>query len=571
MKKILLPLVLAFAGLLSGCSNGSSSSNSTPTLTSITVTPANATVPVGTLTPFTATGNYSDGSMQDLTATATWTSSNTAVATVASGGTNGMVTALAINANAIMIKAMLGTVSGETGLTVGNATLTTILVCPTPYCGPGGPAITIANGTSYQFTAWGLYNDGSRRNITGQATWASETMGVATIASATGRAQAVGTGSTIITAVLGSAKGMATLDVSAATLVSIVVGPSTYTIAPLTVQSFVAIGTFSDSSTQNITPDVFWASSNTQVATISNTAGSIGVATGVLLPPSGATTTITATLGGVVGPAPLNVSSATLTGITVTAPSAGMALGSTLPLQVVGDFSDGTTQHIETVAVCSSSAGTATVSGTTVTGVSNGSAAIICQLGGVESNAVNLTVEGLTAIGISTGNKGGLSVASGTAIGLEATGTLADGTTQDLTNSVLWTSSSAATANMSDALGSFGQAIANAPGGSTVTAVFSGQIAVASLTVTDATLTSLTITPANPAPIDLGARLQFTVKGTFSDSTTENLLAQVVWSSSEITTAIVNNTGAISTTGTGTTTIGVALDGVNDTTSLTVQ
>jgi hypothetical protein len=62
-------------------------------------------------------------------------------------------------------------------------------------------------------------------------------------------------------------------------------------------------------------------------------------------------------------------------------------------------------------------------------------------------------VEGLTAIGISTGNKGGLVVASGTAIGLVAAGMLADGTTQDLTNSVLWTSSDAA-ANMSDALGS---------------------------------------------------------------------------------------------------------------------
>src|SRR6266849_1919683 len=53
-------------------------------LSSITVTPANQVVVVnaGPVT-YTATGNYSDGSTQNLTGSATWMSSNTAVATVA--------------------------------------------------------------------------------------------------------------------------------------------------------------------------------------------------------------------------------------------------------------------------------------------------------------------------------------------------------------------------------------------------------------------------------------------------------------------------------------------------------
>lgn len=54
-------------------------------LTSISVSPASATITFPGTQQFTATGQYSDGSTQDLTTTATWASSNTGVATIASG------------------------------------------------------------------------------------------------------------------------------------------------------------------------------------------------------------------------------------------------------------------------------------------------------------------------------------------------------------------------------------------------------------------------------------------------------------------------------------------------------
>ena len=652
MKKLLLCAVVFFVGLLAGCSSGSS--NSTPTLTSITVstttpsvaaglpaqftatgnysnhttqdltatatwassnmavatiasggaastltqgmtsitatlngvvgtaaltvtaavlesiavTPANDTVPVGTLTQFTAMGTYSDNSTQNLTSTATWTSSSTSEVTIVmSGATGGLATALATTPTAITITAASGTVSGSTGLTVGGATLTSIVI-------PSGPqnTVTIADGTSYQFTAYGFYNDGSKHNLTTKVTWASSNPAAATIGPGTGRAQSViggGNSSTTITATLGSVTGMATLDVSTATIASIVVSPSTTTIAPLTTETFTAIGTFSDSTTQNISQDVVWASGNPAAATISNTAGSIGIATGVA-PGGAATISATFTFDGVTGSgsAPLTVSSATLTSIAVTPASAGLAVNSNLGLQAIGHFSDGTTQHVETVAVWSSSAPTVTLNGNIATGVSTGSAAITCQLGGVTSNAANLTVEAFTAITIT----GSATVAEGTSISLVATGTLADGTTQNITNSVLWTSSDPSLATMSNASGSFGQAAGIAPGAVTVIAAFAGQVGVASLTVTDATLSSITITPANPAPIDLGDKQQFSAKGAFSDGTTENLTQQVTWTSSDITVAIIDSSGAAATTGTGTTTIGAALDSVSATqVALTVQ
>jgi hypothetical protein len=178
-----------------------------------------------------------------------------------------------------------------------------------------------------------------------------------------------------------------------------------------------------------------------------------------------------------------------------------------------------------------------------------------------------LTVEAFTAITITPASG---TVAEGTSIALKATGTLTNGTTQDLTNSVQWTSSNPSVATMSVALGSYGQVTGIAPGTVTVTAVFAGQVGVASLTVTNATLSSIAIKPVNPT-IALGSPQQFTATGTFSDGSTEPLSGQVTWTSSNIGVAIINSSGAISTTGTGTSTIEAAFGTVSNTTVLTVN
>jgi hypothetical protein len=60
-----------------------------------------------------------------------------------------------------------------------------------------------------------------------------------------------------------------------------------------------ATGTFSDGTTQDLTMDVTWSSGTPGVATISNVAGSEGLATSVAI----GTTTITATLDGYPGQA----------------------------------------------------------------------------------------------------------------------------------------------------------------------------------------------------------------------------------------------------------------------------
>lgn len=85
----LLAFLIALLSAMPGC--GSSPSGPPPpppppTLVTLVVSPQYPVLPDNSSAqPFTATGHFSDGSTQDLTAAATWTSSNTSVATVAGG------------------------------------------------------------------------------------------------------------------------------------------------------------------------------------------------------------------------------------------------------------------------------------------------------------------------------------------------------------------------------------------------------------------------------------------------------------------------------------------------------
>ena len=121
-----------------------------PSLVSITVTPATASIAVGGHQQFTATGNYSDGSHQDLTNSATWTSSSPSVATISTGGL-----ATGVAAGTTTIKAASGSIYGTASLTVTNAGTFTISASPSSVSvsqgHQGSSTITtaVSNGQTY--------------------------------------------------------------------------------------------------------------------------------------------------------------------------------------------------------------------------------------------------------------------------------------------------------------------------------------------------------------------------------------------------------------------------------------
>jgi hypothetical protein len=85
-----------------------------PTLVSITIFPNPELLIVGGTGQLAATGNFSDGSQQDLTNTATWTSSDTTIATVSA---TGLATGVKIG-GPVTIQAAQAGIVGSTSLTV---------------------------------------------------------------------------------------------------------------------------------------------------------------------------------------------------------------------------------------------------------------------------------------------------------------------------------------------------------------------------------------------------------------------------------------------------------------------
>src|SRR5205823_8928902 len=161
--------------------------------------------------------------------------------------------------------------SGTAQLTVTAAALVSIAVTPA--------SPSIAKGLTQAFLATGTYTDSSTLDITTSVNWTSSNTGIATIGLNTGVATGVAVGGPVIITATDpstSKSGTAQLTVTAATLVSIAVTPGNPSIAKGLTQAFTATGTYTDSSTLDLTNSATWNSSNGAVASIDAS----GVATG---------------------------------------------------------------------------------------------------------------------------------------------------------------------------------------------------------------------------------------------------------------------------------------------------
>lgn len=478
-------MLLCFAGLIAGCGFSSTAISIVgpppPTLTSISVGPANLTLQVGTTRQFIATGSYSDGSQQDITASVTWSSTTATVATINNtSGSNGIVTAVA--AGSTTIAAASGTLSASTILNVTSVTLVSIGVTPA--------APSIAKGTTQQFTATGVYSDNSTQNLTSVVTWHAVNPAVASITTALGNgglATGIGPGTTQITATLGGVVGSTNLTVTPAVLVSITVTPSNFSIPKGAVQQLTATGTYSDNSTQNLTAAATWAPATSVIATVSNAAGSVGTATALNL----GTVTVTASLGALTGSTTLTVTPAMLVSIAVTPANASIANLTTQQFIATGTYSDSSTQNVTTQVTWapSTTSTIATVSNTAgsqglASALSPGTVTITASLGAI-SGTTGLTVTGAALVSIAV-TPVTATIRIGGTQQYTATGTFSDMTTQDITTLVAWFSATTATATISNAAGSKGLATGLATGTTLITAAH-GTIISNSATLTVAT------------------------------------------------------------------------------------
>ena len=521
------------------------------TVSTLTIDPATPpTLGWGNPLQFTATATFSDMSQQDVTNQASWSmfpgfiSSNTgyAIGQLFFGETSGSST----------VNAFFGFQSAMATVNVDFSNLVSVTVFP-------GSA-SMANNTKLQMYAIGTFVDGSTRDVSSLVFWSS--MGGANFISPTpGLITASGDGPTTVTATLGTISGSTKLTVTPATLVSVVLAPVNATIAPTTKLDLTAFGVFSDSSVQDITSQMAWSSSNPAAASVTVGGTVSGLAQGASTINASAPTS----LGSIQGATQVNVSSATLSSVAASPATAFIAPGSNISFAATGTFSDGTTQDITNGAAFSSNLTTvASIKSGLATGQGIGQAQITAKFAGMKGTA-QLTVPPATQISLTVPSST-LQMAETTSVQLSAQGTSAGGAAQDLSTIVNWTSSAPNVATIGWQTGSL---TALTPGQTTITATLGSLTATIQVTVTNATLNKITISPSAPT-LNLGTSQQLSAQGTFSDGTTETL-AGVTWTSSVPAVAVVDPSGIAISTGKGVAQITGTVNGVSGSTNVTVQ
>ncbi|WP_455209527.1 Ig-like domain-containing protein [Kaarinaea lacus] len=293
MKSYLwLVVVILSCATLAGCDKGDPTALKEAVkaadlnVSSITLEPADGTISTGYSYQFTAIGHRPDGSTVNVTNSVAWTSSNTAIATV---NANGVVSTGADGV--VTISAGLSSLSGSTSLTASSAALQSIAI----FADTSTPNdLSVSACKNLQLKAIGTYADDPNPRdtipITNHVTW-SITAGNADINSEEGLLSTKSDGAIGVQASLDGIDG-SQLVTANPDLTSISVSPSNASLAINATLQYMATGSYSDTSTADITENTNWTSSAPAVADFNNTETN-GLISGL----STGTATVTAACG----------------------------------------------------------------------------------------------------------------------------------------------------------------------------------------------------------------------------------------------------------------------------------
>lgn len=470
--------------------------------------------------------------------------------------------------------------TGETGTEGGTddggmteAGVMSVQITPmTASVGPGGMT---------RFTATATLTNMTTLDVTSMATWTSSDPSKATI-DASGQATGVAAGTTMITAAFGGVtSAAATLTVEMPTLRSITLDPVTLSLmtGDSMARNVTARGTYSDGMTRdlNMEAGIMWTSSNPMVASVNAmgqvTAGSMA-----------GTAQITAQLGGVTSaPCVVVVSqTSTIRSIAIEPSMASINAGETRRFTVTATFEDGRTGDVTSMATFTVDnmnvtfgmgadanlatgrmAGNAVVTATVGTGAAAKTATSMVTVNAATLRSI--AIEPATAV-----------IPAGTTQTFRAVGTFGDGSTRELTDGVMWSSMTPATATVS-ATGVVTGVAANATP-VTITAAVTPMGATMPITgtatvlVTPATIRMLSATLEPTGNVAIGGRAQIRVQGTFSDMSSVDLTTTpgVSFMSSATATATVSSTGQVLGVAAGMATVTVSYMGQMATVPVTV-
>ena len=365
-------------------------------------------------------------------------------------------------------------------------------------------------------------------------------------------------GDTEVSATLGSSSASADLEVTAATITTVSVTPSAFTLADGTQASARAFAAFSDGTQQEVTETAQWSTSDGSIATVDATGRITAVDPGVA--------TLTALFGGQSGQSTVEVTTAVPTALSLRPQSPSVALGLTQQFQAFVTLSDASEQNV-TDQVLWTSSDTATAA------VDNQGLAVSRAVGEAQIRAALGTLEAETSFTVREATLTNLTVesnqnslAEGTQLQLQAFASYTDGSRSEVTSQASWMSSSSAVASVDGN----GLATGLGVGEAAVSATFAGQTAQKSVTVTDAVLQTLVVTP-NEKSLAKGLTQQYIATGHFSNGDEQDLSGEVIWSADPTNIADIDPSGLLTGREIGSATVKATRGTVSGTTSVTVS
>jgi trimeric autotransporter adhesin len=290
---------------------------------------------IGQSQPMTAQATYVDAdtntsSTSVLSTGVTWTSSNTAVATVS---TLGEVTG--VSAGSATITASYDGFSDTQAVTITTDTLTDFEVTPTD--------LNVSKGRTGTVRALATYTDETNTSVTlpvtNDTTWTTSNIAIATVAT-DGTVTGIGAGTATITGTYQGNTGTSTVVVEDKSAQSITVSPSTTTITMDDIVRLEANATYADGSKEDITGSALWTTSDELVATVTN---------GIVTPVSAGTVTIMAAADDVNGTATVTVSTVSLTSVAITPDAPSIASDGIVQLTLTGTYSDASESNLTNV------------------------------------------------------------------------------------------------------------------------------------------------------------------------------------------------------------------------------
>ncbi|MGC4114095.1 MAG: Ig-like domain-containing protein [Myxococcales bacterium] len=556
--RLLLVVLLALSAV--GCARTAPKAPRVPTV-DLQVDPAEPAVPVGEDLQVVAQAVKADGKLAALES-AEWAAGQAGIFSINSDKGRAWLTGLKVGETILRVSAE--GLTKEVTVKVTGPAIKSLALNPTE--------TTIPLGGTATFSAVATYSDNSTEVVTAKAAWTSSDTAIAPPGTESGTYVGRAEGTVTAKATYQGLDATAKLTVNGAQLLRIEVSPPLLILPLKTSLNLKAVAVYDDASTADVTDQASWTSSQPGIASVTTGASPRGLVTGL----AAGDATVTASFNGKSAAASVTVTTAEITSVELTPPSMQLAKGTTGTFQATALFTGGIPPQDVTLFATWSTADSkiaSLVSGTPgkvkgeAVGSTKATATFLSKSGSAD---VKVTAATLSSIAVNPAKQ---TVPKGSTASFNAVGTYSDGSTQDITTAVTWTSSDGKVASISNVAGSQGQAKALSPGPSTITAKLDGVSGTAALNVTAAEVVTLTVAPDFSA-IAKGTTGILAATATFTDLSSLDVTDQADWTSTDNTIASVSTLssprGVVAGVKTGQVTITAAFGGKQATATVIV-